>query len=116
MSHARDLIYSRVNKLGDDMARYGPPAPWQKMIEAGGEEDDYLHGLLNQVEDDRAHAEAEKLRSRATSAELSTIGRMDPAVALHTAGVLRAAAKTIDPYETRDGQLVRKSDGQPVTL
>lgn len=29
---------------------------------------------------------------------------------------LMRAAQLIDPYEMRDGQLVRKSDGKPVTI
>lgn len=64
--------------------------------------------LLNKVEDDRAHAEAEKLRTEAKLFEQD--GYMDEG------GIYEAAAAMIDPYEMRDGQLVRKSDGKPVTI
>lgn len=62
--------------------------------------------LLDQVEDDRVHAEAEKLR-----AEIKLLG-MGPLSAV----AFTQAADLVDPYEMRDGQLVRKSDGKPVNL
>lgn len=70
--------------------------------------------LLNRVEDDRAHAEAEKLRRQADEAEKSLLASADPALVFRTTDTIRTAANMIDPYEMRDGQLVRKSDGQPV--
>lgn len=112
MTDARSQVYSFVNKRGDQMARYGPAAPYQKMIEPGTDDDLFLHGLLNQVEDDRAHAEAERLRKKAdgmpryTPPKGGTTGR----------AVTLALADEMDPYEERDGQLVRKSDGRPVVL
>jgi len=109
---ARQAIYSRVNKLGDDMARYGPPAPYHQMIEAGSDEDLYLSGLLDRVEDDRAHAEAEKLRKAADEFAKNSSDLVARAMAAAT----RGAALKIDPYEERDGHLVRKSDGKPITL
>lgn len=112
MSQARDLIYSFVNKLGDKMAKHGPEKPWGSMIEAGSGDDDYLHGLLNWVEDDRAHREAEKLRQRADGFKDSA----SDLVAGAMAAAMKLAADEIDPYEERDGQLVRKSDGKPVML
>lgn len=111
MSDARSRVYAFVNRRGEEMARYGPPAPYQKMIEADSDDDLHLHGLLNQVEDDRAHAEAVKLREKVASWGLPATPR-----AQDTARAWRTVADEIDPYEERDGQLVRKSDGQPVTL
>lgn len=102
MSHARDLIYSFAN----NQIKKG------KEIEAASGEDDYLHGLLNQVEDDRAHRGAEKLRKRADTFKDSA----SDLVAGAMAASMRLAADEIDPYEMRDGQLVRKSDGKRVFL
>jgi hypothetical protein len=99
MSYARDQIHA-----------------WGDCEDGGSDECVRLHDLLNQVEDDRAHAEAEKLREKAKRVESSSMMHVDPVVAVHTAGVLRTAAESVDPYEERDGQLVRKSDGKPVNL
>jgi hypothetical protein len=64
--------------------------------------------LLDQVEDDRAHTEAEKLRNEA--AIYDEEGERNVAAGLYR------AADMVDPYEMRDGQLVRKSDGKAVVL
>lgn len=71
-----------------------------------------LDALLDEnnerVEDDRAHAEAEKLRLKAATYE-------DEGERSVAAGMYQAA-DDIDPYEMRGDQPVRKSDGSPVTL
>lgn len=119
MTTARDLIYAFVNKRGDDMARFGPPTPYRKMIEAGSDDDLYLHGLLNKVEDDRAHADAEKLS--ALGHAYKEAAKSEQAAGLQALGLFAGqslidAAKEMDPYEMRDGKLVRKSDGKPVII
>jgi len=110
MTLPRDLVYSFVNKRGDEMARFGPPEPYYKMIEAGTDDDLYLHGLLNQVEDDRAHREAEHLREKAAEFATSSSDLVAEAMTAAT----KAAADHIDPYEVKDGQLCRKSDGKRI--
>jgi len=74
-----------------------------------------LDALLDEnnerVEDDRAHAEAEKLRKAAGEFNLGS----NDLIARTTRAALGGAAEQIDPYEMRDGQLVRKSDGKLVT-
>lgn len=113
MSYARDLVYSFVNR----MAKFAMQNPngldyrnYQAIIDECYE--DYeLRALLNQVEDDRAHAEAERLRLRAKAVKLG----MGPTVE-GIYEVVRGLAELVDPYEERDGQLVRKSDGKPVIL
>lgn len=108
MSSVRDLIYAFVNRRGDDMARYGPPRPYQQMIEADSDDDLYLRGLLNRVEEDAVHAAAQKLLDMHADVLL----KHGPAVAQ---GLAKAIA-TIDPYVVRDEQLVHKADGKPVSL
>lgn len=113
MSFARDLIYSFVNKRGDEMARFGPPELYHKMIEAGTDDDDYLHGLLNQVEDDRAHAEADRIRKEANETADAWSSEVQRGNAERSSGAMHYVADMIDPYEKRDdGQLYRKSDGK----
>lgn len=68
--------------------------------------------LLDQIEDDRAHHEAEKLRETAAGMVFNLLDPFSP----QKEGWVRHIADEIDPYEMRDGQLVRKSDGKPVTL
>lgn len=104
MSFARDLIYSFVNKRGDEMARFGPPEPYHKMIEGGTDDDLYLHGLLNQAEDERLHDEAQKLYDM-----------HDEILLAHGPQVAQGFAKAailMDPYTVKDGQLVHKVTGQ----
>lgn len=64
--------------------------------------------LLDQIEEERAHAEAEKLRKYAE--EYDDWGERP-----FTAGLFQAVEQ-VDPYEMRDGQLVHKSDGKPVII
>lgn len=116
MSYARDLVYSFINTTAKMSRQAVSPNPQDhaayRAIEGGSGEDTYLHGLLNQVEDDRVHREAGKLRKRAE-------GFADSAsdlVAGAMAAAMRLAADEIDPYEERDGQLVRKSDGKSVII
>lgn len=67
---------------------------------------------LQEAADNRAHAEAEKLRARARDLSASATGLVADAMS----GATMAAATSIDPYAMRDGQLVRKADGKPVIL
>lgn len=116
MTDARSQVYSFVNKRGDQMARYGPAAPYQKMIEPGTDDDLFLHGLLNRVEDDRVHAEAERIREEAKATADAWTSEVNRDRAERASGAMCYVADLIDPYEERDGQLVRKSDGTPVVL
>lgn len=109
MSMSRDLVYSFAEELAKKAAKDGIPYNGRP-IEPGSEDDDRLHGLLNTVEDDRVHAEAHKQRKRAD--EILENAGMDRRTAELMAGVMKAAAMGMDPYEVRDGQLVRKSDGR----
>lgn len=110
MSHARNLVYSFVKQQvqsGDG-------------IEAGSFEDDYLHGLLNRVQDDQRHRDAEQLRAKAEQLLDMYAGKRGEvyAVHCHAAEVLNEQADAMDPYVRleRGGQLVRKSNGAPVIL
>lgn len=94
MSYARNMIHS----LGG--------------CEGGDEKCDRITELLDRVEDDRAHTEAEKLRGKAD--ELSA--QADNLAAESMVDAYRLYANEMDPYRVVDGQLVRKSDGKPVTL
>mgnify|MGYP001606216440 CR=1 FL=1 len=71
-----------------------------------GDEDD----LIGQVEDDRAHAEAEKLREFAAEMVFNLLDPFGP----QKEGWVRHIADRIDPYEMRGTHLVRKSDGKPI--
>lgn len=95
MSLARDRLFQYVESL--------------KRLTFG--EGRRLFGLLNQVEDDRAHAEAVKLREKVESWGFPATPRAED-----TARAWRTVADEIDPYEEKDGVLVRKSDGKPVSL
>lgn len=86
-----------------------------ELLGPAGDED----GLIDQVEDDRAHTEAEKLFAlghayKEAAKSERTAGAK--ALAIFSGQALIEAAKEMDPYEVRDGQFVRKSDGKPVTL
>lgn len=97
MSDARDQVYYFVN---------GQVNREEKVI-GGTDEDLFLHGLLNRVEDDRAHREAEKIRKAV---------KEDPAYRPKGHAAMLEVAESIDPYEMRDGALYRKSDGSPVII
>jgi hypothetical protein len=120
MSDARDQVYSFVNllaKLSRQAVSRNPQNDAAYLaIEGGSDEDLRLHGLLNWVEDDRAHAEAEKLRAQAEKMLKPSMAGADLLMAMHAADVYLNAARTIDPYEMRNGQTVRKSDGRTVTV
>lgn len=111
MSITRQQVYNLVNNLARVAEEVGLPSS-RLAIEPGDEVDDHLHGLLNKIEDDRAHREAERLRKKAegmpsyTPPKSGTTGR----------AVTLMLADEIDPYEMRDGELIRKSDGKPVTI
>lgn len=94
------------------------PSPPAACDTGKGEQHENLDYLLDLVEDDRVHAEAEKLRNEAKLHEQDAVGLIDPEreMYLRTAGAMTYSANLIDPYEQRDGQLVRKSDGRPVQL
>lgn len=87
MTNARERIQRYVAGIAND----------------GDERDSHLGEMLDQVEDDRAHREAERLRNHAGESTFKLLrGIMD-------------AASLIDPYIEVDGQLYLKSDGKPVT-
>lgn len=116
MSHARDQIYSFVNRMAQ-FAMHNPNGLDYSSYQAvkagsGCYEDLELRSLLDQVADDRAHAEAERLRKKADEFAASS----SDLVARAMAATARGAAIMIDPYEERDGQLVRRSDGKPVII
>jgi hypothetical protein len=67
-----------------------------------------LDGDIDRIEDDRLHAEAEKLRR--FSATLPNASRMDR----RFRSGIRKSADLIDPYTEHQGRLVRKKDGRPV--
>jgi hypothetical protein len=69
-----------------------------------------LDCLLDQVEDDRVHAEADKQRLRAK--EVLRNAGADRRTAELMAGVINAVAVGMDPYELKDNVLTRKSDGK----
>lgn len=73
--------------------------------DASGPECKQMSDLLDQVEDDRLHQEAAKLRVLAAEYKTGRVQRKLMHVADH-----------LDPYETVGDQLVRKSDGKPVEL
>jgi hypothetical protein len=116
MSVARDLVYNFVNKTArtarQEIAHHPKDHNGYQAVEGGSEDDDYLHGLLSWVEDDRAHREAEKLREEAHHVKTAESAFEDSSIVPQTIHVLEIAADIIDPYEIRDGQLVRKSDGK----
>lgn len=102
MTYGRDLVYGFVNKQ----------VAVERQIKSGSDDDLQLHDLLNRVEDDRAHVEAEKMRARAKAVRLDLLDPFSP----YREQMIMGLADLADPYEKRDGQLVRKSDGQPVIL
>lgn len=116
MTRARDQVYNFVNRMASFAMQNPNGLDYRtyQSVEAGSQcyEDLELRSLLSQVEDDRAHREAKRLRQRA---EVTTIDLLNPC-SLHDAKLIMGIADLIDPYEMRDGQLVRKSDGQPVTI
>lgn len=121
MTYARSLVYSFVNRMAQFAMRNPSGLDYRnyEAVPGGCYEDLELHGLLNQVEDDRAHAEAVKLRGwgqkyKDVSEEVQNEGKK--ALSLFIGQALMNAAHDMDPYEERDGQLVRKSDGKPVIL
>lgn len=71
-----------------------------------------MRRLLTLVGDARAHDEAEKLRKIAASMKLDLLDPFSP----YAHQLVTDIANSIDPYEMRGDQLVRKSDGKPVTL
>lgn len=85
------------------------------LLGPAGDED----GLIDQVEDNRAHREAEKLYVEAEKHKRSAEAASGPEIIdghMAAWSRLTRAGQMIDPYEMRDGQLVRKSDGEPVNL
>lgn len=103
MSLARDLVYSFAEKLAKKAAKEGIPYNGRP-IEPGSRDDDYLHGLLNQVEDDRVHAEVHRILDISMETMLLHGEKVTQGLGL--------AIKTVDPYKLRNGELRRKSDGK----
>lgn len=117
MTHARDRVYDFVNSMaqfamnnpnGLDYRNYVAVEPG-----SGCYEDLELRSLLDQVGDDRLHAEAVKIYKRGKETAKASVSDL---MATATGTVMMAVAMQLDPYEERDGQLVRKSDGTPVTI
>ena len=71
-----------------------------------------LDDLLDWVEDDRAHAEAEKLREQGE--EMRRNGKPHGMTTMEfvNGGALITAARAMDPYELRDGWWVHKTSGR----
>lgn len=111
MSYYRDLVYSFVNKTArearQEISRNPKDHQYYQAVEGGSDEDDRLHSLLNWVEEERVHAEAVGLRSRADA----LASKADNISAESMVDAYRLAANEMDPYEERDGQVFRKSDG-----
>lgn len=82
----------------------------------GGEQCDALSAALDQVEDDHAHRQAELLRQRAKLIADPEFNSGSAWQRERESKLVLGLAALIDPYEERDGTLVRKSDGKPVTL
>lgn len=82
------------------------------------EERDRLDDLLDQVEEDRAHRNAEDLRNEARRVEEENDGKRGEVYKWYIFGArkLRRAAEGIDPYDKVAGTdiLIRKSDGRHV--
>ena len=99
MTYARNLIFAFTNSRAAHAERF----------DAGSAQDDYLHGLLNQVENDALHRRAEGFRS--LKGDCTDETRCPPCVVRH------GLADAMDPY-FRDphGRLIRKADGQIVIL
>lgn len=111
MTMARDQVYYLINlvarKARQDIATYPDDHKHYTAVEGGSTVDDRLHELLNKVEEDRLHAEAQKLYDQHDKV-LLTHG---PDVA----GGYAKAAIAIDPYlRDKDGNYTRKSDGERV--
>jgi hypothetical protein len=106
-THARSEIFSVLK---------GHSLITLPMEEGNLDQDLYVAALLDRIENDRAHAEAQKLLQRGE--EMRANGRPDGTATIGyvIGGALVVEALAMDPYETRDGQLVRKSDGKPVTI
>jgi hypothetical protein len=73
-----------------------------------------LLSLVLKLMDDRAHAEADKIRKEAEETAAAGWNHDQVNRALRASGAMHYVADLIDPYEMRDDQLVRKADGQPV--
>lgn len=120
MSYARDMVYSFVNRMAQFAMRNPNGLDYRsyQSVEAGSGcyEDLELRALLNQVEDDRAHTEAVRLRKRGEQTRNTARAQGNNTIGIYLGAALIVEALAMDPYEERDGQLVRKDDGQPVTL
>lgn len=85
---------------------------------AGLDGTELVDAALQEAVDYRAHIEAMKLRNEAklyAHEAVDTTGR-EAESNLRTSRELIYAASLIDPYEERDGHLVRKSDGTTAYL
>lgn len=120
MSYTREQVYRFVNRVAKKARQAVSPNPQDHAaylaVEGGSEEDDHLRGLLNRVEDDRAHAEAVRLRKRGEQTRNTARAQGNNTIGTYLGAALIVEALAMDPYEERDGQLVRKDDGMPVVL
>lgn len=82
------------------------------LLGPAGDED----GLIDQVEDDRAHCEAERIREEARQTADAWTSEVSRSQAERSSGAMYYVADMIDPYEIRNGQLVRKFDGTQVIM
>lgn len=93
MTYARDRVHV---KYCPDLALCD--------IDGGSEKCKNLDYLLDQVENDRVHAEVHRILEISMETMLIHGSQVTQGLGL--------AIKTVDPYQLRDGQLTRKSDGK----
>lgn len=108
MSRARDRIH----------IKYCPDIGACEQIGGAGSRDKCknLDYLLDQVEDDRVHTVAEELRAQTKqyTEDIKRLTGLERAFHVQMTATILMTANKIDPYEERDGQLVRKSDGKKI--
>lgn len=117
MNYYRSLVYSFINKTArearQEISRIPKDHQHYQAVEGGSDEDLYLHGLLNGVEEERVHVEAGKLRKRGEELKARGLSNSpgERSLAMSMGAALIVEAIAMDPYEERDGQVFRKSDG-----
>jgi hypothetical protein len=97
MNQVRDQIFTTINALIERGYTIAP----------GSNAAMHLSELFDQLEDNRSHCDAQRL----LNLHMETVLTHGPAVGQ---GLALAVAR-IDPYTRRHGELVRRSDGKPVT-
>lgn len=75
-----------------------------------------LDYLLDRVEEDRLHAESQRIRKEADElhAPVAHVVRHDHSQL--PSEHMRDIADRLDPYHVVDGEMVRKADGRPVVV